>query len=63
MGTRNYLTEGVADTGKSSVCRELRRKRKSLLFDWVKMGKNAEPTNYRQALCLFRNTLLLLLHL
>jgi gluconate kinase len=26
MGTRNYLIEGVSGTGKSSVCRELRRR-------------------------------------
>ena len=26
MGKRNYLIEGVSGTGKSSVCRELRRR-------------------------------------
>ncbi|MGL5863805.1 MAG: nucleoside kinase, partial [Phycicoccus sp.] len=26
MGERNYLVEGVSGTGKSSVCRELRRR-------------------------------------
>ncbi|HEY3337583.1 MAG TPA: hypothetical protein VGK18_03695 [Propionicimonas sp.] len=26
MGTRNYLIEGVSGTGKTSVCRELRRR-------------------------------------
>lgn len=44
MGKRNYLIEGVSCTGKSSVCRELRRRGHSAVDGDRELAYQGDPT-------------------
>lgn len=44
MGKRNYLIEGVSGTGKSSVCRELRRRGYTAIDGDRELAYQGDPT-------------------
>src|SRR5688500_20269390 len=44
MGKRNYLIEGVSGTGKTSVCRELRRRGYAALNSDRDLRQHTDPT-------------------
>jgi broad-specificity NMP kinase len=45
MGKRNYLIEGVSGTGKSSVCRELRRRGYAAVDGDNELAYQGDPQN------------------
>lgn len=48
MGKRNFLIEGVSGTGKSSVCRELRRRGYSAIDGDRELAYQGDPSTGKQ---------------
>jgi len=44
MGVRNYLVEGVSGTGKTSVCRELRRRGRQAVNGDTELAYQGDPS-------------------